>query len=162
MIWYNNQIKVGDKCVYYKYWLSAGVYFIGDHLDDNGCFLSLNDFRFKVRTNFIEYGAILRAIKVAFKNNNNIPFPLLPYFQVLLSDKTCSRRLYDIFILSKKVVRKFVDNWERKLQINYDSTKWYQVFSVPFTCTVECKLKWFQFRLTHMTLFGHKLFCIQN
>ena len=81
MIWYNNQIKVGDKCVYYKYWLSAEVYFIGDHLDDNGCFLSLNDFRFKVRTNFIEYGAILRAIKVAFKNNNNIPDPMLALLQ---------------------------------------------------------------------------------
>ena len=64
MIWYNNQIKVGDKCVYYKYWLSAGIYFIGDLLDNNVCFLSLNNFRakFKVRTNLIEYGAILRAI----------------------------------------------------------------------------------------------------
>ena len=72
------------------------------------------------------------------------------YFRSI--SKKGSRRLYNIFIQSKKVVRKLVDNWEKKLQINYDSTKWSQIFSVPFTCTVDSKLKWFQFRLTHRIL----------
>ncbi len=87
---------------------------------------------------------------IVLLNSNVAPLPQLPFnFQVLLRHKKGSRRLYDILIQSKKSCKEVCGNWERKLQINYDSTKW---SCVPFTCTVDSKLKWFQFRVTHRTL----------
>ena len=67
-LWHNVKIKVGKKCIYYKHWASAGVNYIFDLFDGNGKFLSFNDFRskFNIRTNFLEYGGVVRAIKIAF------------------------------------------------------------------------------------------------
>ena len=44
-LWHNVKIKVGKKCIYYKHWASAGVNYIFDLFDENGKFLSFNDFR---------------------------------------------------------------------------------------------------------------------
>ena len=84
---------------------------------------------------------------------SNVERPFIPFnFEVLLCDKKGSRRFYNIFISSKKVVRKYLDKWENKMQINFNLCKWSLVFKVPFTCTVDTKLRWFQFRLIHRIL----------
>ena len=38
------------------------------------------------------------------------------------------------------------------MQTNFNLCKWSLVFKVPFTCTVDTKLRWFQFRLIHRIL----------
>ena len=157
ILWFNDLIKVGNKCIYYGHWMSAGEFFICDLLDENGTFLSLNNFKikFNIRTNFIEYGAVVRAVKFYFgeilsMENSNVERPF--NFEVMLCDKKGSRRFYNIFISSKEVVRKYLDKWENKMQINFNLCKWSLVFKVPFTCTVDTKLRWFQFRLIHRIL----------
>ena len=92
-------------------------FFICDLLDENGTFLSLNNFKikFNIRTSFIEYGAVVRAVKFSFGEilsieNSNVERPFIPFnsfnFEVLLCDKG-SRRFYNIFISSKKLLRSF-------------------------------------------------------
>ena len=128
-------------------------------LDDNGSFSSLSSFRakFNIQTNFTEYGAVVRLVKARYRdvltNNNNIPLSFNMHF--LLSDKKGSWRLYNLFVSAKTVARKFVDKWERQLELNYDFDVWSPVFIVPFTCTMNSKFKWFQFTLIHRVLSGH-------
>ena len=163
-LWYNNEIKIGNKSIYYNHWFSAGIVFICDLLDDNGHLLSFADLRAKynIHTNFIEYGGVVRLVKAAYRDlltiNSNVPFPFVPFnFQALLSDKKGSRRLYNSFTQAKTVTRKFVNKWERQLEIRFELDVWSRIFIVPFTCTLDSKLRWFQFRLIHRVL-GTNLF----
>ena len=159
-LWFNSHVKVGKKCIYYKHWESAGVSFIGDLFCDRSDFLSFNNFKikFKVRTNFIEYGAVVKAIKSSFQellNNdvNAIPRPFIPFnFYYILRDTKGSRRIYDTLTSTRKVVCTFITKWEDKLNINYDLSTWSQFFEVPFKCTVDTKLRWFQFIIIHRLL----------
>ena len=79
-----------------------------------------------MRTNFIEYGAVVKAVKFAFRDillteNRNVSFPFIPFnFEALLADKKGSRRFYQTFTASQNVVRKYIDKWENKLQIHYE------------------------------------------
>ena len=50
------------------------------------------------------------------------------------------------------MARKLLDNWERQLELKFDLDVRFHVFSVPFTCTMDFNLKWFQFRLIHRVL----------
>ena len=102
----------------------------------------------------------MRLVKAAYRdlltnNNNFVPFNI----HVLLSDKKGSRRLYNFFVSTKTVTRKVVDKWERQLELHFDLDVWSHVFSVPFTCTVDSKLKWFQFRLIHRVLGTNSFLC---
>ena len=158
-LWFNDKIKVGGKCIYYKHWESKGVKFICDLIDENGDFLPLEDFKntFSVHTNFLEYSGVLRAIKSSFKDilieHSHLNFPFLPFnLEVLLKDKKGSQRIYHVLVLSKQVKRKFIDKWNVKLNTNLDSSKWSLIFNIPYSCTVDTKLRWFQFRLIHRIL----------
>ena len=160
VIWYNDNIRVGKKTMYYRHWVKNGVLFVNDLIKENGTFLSLDEFRkiYNIRTNFLEYGAIINALKKScnhcLKNNNKqAQRPFKPYnFKFITLDIKGSRRLYDSLISSKEVKRKFIDKWESKLDISYTFKKWSVIFLIPFKCTVDTKLRWFQFRLTHRIL----------
>ena len=64
-LWYNNNIRLGKKTMYYRHWVKNGVNFVNDLIDNNGNFLSLDEFRrkFNIQTNFLEYGAVLNSVK---------------------------------------------------------------------------------------------------
>jgi hypothetical protein len=159
-LWYNNNIRLNNKTLYYRHWVKNGVNLVNDLMGDDCNFLSLDEFRTKygIRTNFLEYSVILKCVNNSCNcvlENNNVCMqrPFTPFnFDLLLLDKKGSRRLYDVLTSSKKVLRKFVDKWESKLNIGYNFKQWSTVFLIPFKCTLDTKLRWFQFRLTHRIL----------
>ena len=64
-LWFNDRIKIGGECIFYNHWAKKGIRFVSDIMDNSGKFLSLNMFkeRYNVRTNFIEYGGVVNAVK---------------------------------------------------------------------------------------------------
>ena len=160
VLWYNHRIKVGKKYVHYKHWASKGVNFVCDLLDEQGNFLTMENFKatFNVRTNFLEYGGIIRAVKESFKSflkgeNGNIFFPIIPFnFKTILRDKKGSTCIYNILASAKRVVYKFIDKWETKLNVNIPVSKWSVICNIPFMITTDCRLRWFQYRLVHRIL----------
>ncbi len=158
-LWFNDKIKVGGRCIYYRHWESKGVNFGGDLIDKNGNFLTLNAFKniFNVHTNFLEYCGVLRAIKASFQDitsdYTHINLPFIPFnLEILLMDKKGSQRIYQGIVSSKHVQRKFILKWNAKLNTEYDFPKWSLIFNIPYSCTVDIKLRWFQFRLIHRIL----------
>ena len=114
------------------------------------------------RLTLLSTEGVARLVKAAYRDlltiDNNIPFPFVTFnFHALLSDKKGSRRLYNSFALAKTVTRKFVDKWERQLELHFELDVWSRIFIVPFTCTVDSKLRWFQFKFIHRVL-GTNLF----
>ena len=65
MLWFKNRIRVGKQTIYYHHWVKNGVRFVNDLVKSNGGFLSLDEFKnkYNVKTNFLEYGAVINAIK---------------------------------------------------------------------------------------------------
>ena len=56
-IWFNDSIKVGGSCVFYRRWLEKGIYCVNDLLNEDGDFVSLNQFRnkFSVQVDFLTF-----------------------------------------------------------------------------------------------------------
>ena len=44
-IWYNKNIKIANKRVFFKQWCSLGIFYINDLIKDDGTFLSLQGFK---------------------------------------------------------------------------------------------------------------------
>ncbi len=160
-LWHNENILLGKKTLYYKHWVKNGVNFVNDLLDEKGNFLSLDNFisKYSIRTNFLEYGAvILNCIKKACHTltkdkMESMQRPFRPFnFEILMLDNKGSRRMYDLLISSGIVKMKFVEKWASYHNIIFDSKKWSIVFTLPFKSTLDTKLRWFQFRLTHRIL----------
>jgi len=163
-LWYNKNICLGKKTMYYRHWVKNGVSFVNDLIDDEGNFLSLDEFRrkYNIKTNFLEYGGVLNCVKKSCKDMLNLDFddnttilqyPIIPYnFEFLLLDNKGSRRLYDLLISSRLVVRHFVDKWHRVGDIRLNTKQWSNIYLIPYKCTLHTKLRWFQFRLTHRIL----------
>ena len=65
LISYNNQdILIEGKSIYYSEWLEKGILSIRDLLDENGCFLSLQDFNQKYHCHsiFLHLYQVMSAI----------------------------------------------------------------------------------------------------
>ena len=160
VLWHNQNIMVGNKHINYKHWAKKGVNFVCDIFDAQGVALSLVAFqrKFRVRTNFFEYGGVVNAIKHSFHyvlngETSEIARSFLPFnFETLLMDIKGSTRLYSVFTSSKKVVHKFIVKWEEKLGVIFPIPKWHIFCGLPFNCTCDTKLRWFQFRLVHRIL----------
>lgn len=69
-VWYNPEIKVGNKTIYYKNYSDAGINYIRDLLDDDGNFLDHRDLmaKYDITPDFLTHGGILHAIPVNWKN----------------------------------------------------------------------------------------------
>ena len=67
-LWKSCLIKINNSSVYYKQWYDKGVRFVNDLLDNNGSFLSFDEFqtKYNITTNFIQYYGLCRSIKDGF------------------------------------------------------------------------------------------------
>ena len=64
ILWYNKEITIKYKLLFWRSWLDKKVVFIQDILDGNGNFLPFNKFKEKYNsnTNFLQYYQIISAI----------------------------------------------------------------------------------------------------
>ena len=161
ILWYNHRIRINHNCVHYKHWSDKGIYYVCDLLDEKGVLLTLDKFKakFNVKTNFLEYGGITKAIRNSFgsaltgSNRANICFPFIPFnFRFLLQDKKGSSRLCNCLCSAKKVLYNFIAKWETKLNVSFTNSKWMILCNIPFSSTNDTRLRWFQYRLVHRIL----------
>ena len=78
---------------------------------------------------------------------------MVPYnFEFVLRDKKGSRRLYESLVLSREVKQNYLRKWELELNKTYSNKQWSIFFLLPLKCTIDVKLRWFQFRIIHKIL----------
>ena len=64
-IWFNNKIMIGNKSIFYKDWFEKGVRSINDLINEDGTYLTLDQFQGKkqIVVNLFNYNSIVSAIR---------------------------------------------------------------------------------------------------
>ncbi|XP_067660098.1 uncharacterized protein [Haliotis asinina] len=122
LIWYNQNILIDKKTIFYRNWNAKGVIFINDLLNDSGNFLSRDIFenKYNVKTNFLEYSG--------------------------------SQLFYRALLETKSIKNQHCVKWNRILEKNIDTNYWQQYNHIPFRCSEDTTLQWFQYKLLHHIL----------
>ena len=102
-IWFNNKIKIDNTSIFYKEWFEKGVRSINDLINEDGTYLTLDQFqeKYKIVVNFLKYNSIISAIRQAKRSFNmgesRLVCPFIPSIvQQLLRHKKGSKDMYDI------------------------------------------------------------------
>ena len=70
ILWNNQDITIEGKSLYWKHWVASGIYFIHDILNEQGKYLTYEEFKckYKININFINYFQILALIPTNLKS----------------------------------------------------------------------------------------------
>ena len=141
-IWFNRNIMIANKVVRKPIWYSRGNKYISDLLDNNGNFLSCNEFEAKYvfPNSFFDYVSIIHAIPLDWRE-------LLQN----KSEKTTENKLSG---KSKKIYQTFkclyvkqpscIQAWNTQYNIRFDENEWKKLFVLPWKLTKDHKLIEFQ------------------
>ena len=156
-LWYNSNILIGDTPVFCRSMFDLGIRFVSDLFDDKGV-LHNYEYLCRIYNNrlpILTYLGLKNSIfgKWPFLREapSNIPLPLLPFtFKFFSRNLKGSRHFYQTLIKNIKCNTKYIEKWQRDLQLNHTDL---QMFSnYIFKCTSDYNLIWFQYRLTHRIL----------
>ena len=159
----NKEILVDGKPIFFSEWFKKGIISIKDLLNENGNFLTFDEFslKYSCKTNFLQYYQVISAIpkhlsitakqsdtfdKSFYTNSDNI-FPLNETVQIELG-KARARDFYKL--LNSKTHTEDQTGpkrWSEILSVNKES--WSKIFKLLKTTCKETKLKEFQFKLIH-------------
>ncbi len=155
-LWWNDKIKVGNKSVKYANWEERGVRFVNDLLNDNGTFMSKDEFEglYNVRTNTVQYYGIIRAIKSNFNlkdlNRVKLTSPFRPNnMDVLFKQWKGCKLFYNTFVRSKRI-KQSKNIWQTEFRMDNDD--WKDVCDLNFTFSTDTKYRWFQYRINQNIL----------
>ena len=158
-LWWNDKINIGNNPVNYKHWWKNGVYFVNDLLAENGSFLSYNEFcnLYNVRTNVIEYHAIINVIKNEWPRITNgkmkVDQPFKPIVvDLLVGQKQGCKLFYELLLKNVNVTHNTPSKWQNELNIDIAENLWQKICVSPIRITKDTRLQWFQFRLLNNIL----------
>ena len=162
-LWFNDKILKNNKSVYYKNWDQKGIRYITDLIDADGKFLTLHKFKQKyhIDTNFITFNGIISSIskykkelklKGDLKPSIVLPFRPIQISWILQYTKGC-KPFYDIFNSKDLTKSNAMKKWENNLNCNNIQLQdWKIIMQIPFKCTLDTKLRWFQYRINNRIL----------
>ena len=114
--------------------------------------------KYGLRSNFLEYYRVLSTIKNSFRqlfgpnvDILKIHYPFMPFHEsFILKDKRRCRSLCNL--LSSCKVPNSIKRWESKLNISFLRGERKIYCLIPFKCTMDTKLRWFQYRILNRFL----------
>ena len=160
IIWNNKHITIDGKSIFWKDWYENGVTYIHDLTNENGTWMTFNEFsnKYIIRTNFLKYLGILSAVKCAAKIIN-VDLSLRPAMNFQSREfRLSSGRLIDIKnAKSKDFYTEFLEDmleaptaiskWRNRYNFNEDI--FYESLPLVKKCTKEPKLLAVQFKIIH-------------
>ena len=168
IIWNNKDITIEGKSLYWKTWNEHGVNFVQDLLQNNGKYLSYEEFKIKynIEINFIYYCQILSAVPKSLKLKamtiKKPPETIIEEFDVYqlaegktirLSKMRC-KDYYSLFQIKWETQPTSVQSWSK----HYPpfANKWNNLFKNISKMSADNKLRQFSFKLLHRILVTKK------
>ena len=159
-LWYNNDIQIDRKTVFYKILNEKGCRFINDLIDCNGTFLSYINFctQFEVNIPFLIYhglkNTIIKKWPVLRSNTlKKLASPFLPkHMKLFIKNNKGSRNFYDLFLNSVKHNKRYLEKRSSDLQSTLDQAHLLKQTSYVFKYTNDINLRWFNYRIAHRIL----------
>ena len=158
-IWFNDNIKVGGSCVFYKKWFEKGIYNVNDLINEKGEFISLHQLetRFNLHTNFLTFEGLMCSIKRFLRYlkidrvNEKLQLPGIPLnIALIIKDKQGCKTIYE-HLLKLKQPPNFSFKWFNEILIP-EEFSWDRTFNLPFDISQDTQLRWFQYRINHRIL----------
>ena len=68
-VWLNKQVKTYKRTIFYPEWFNRGVKFVNDFVNDDGSFLTLDQFsnKFGFCVNFLQYNGVISSLPQKIK-----------------------------------------------------------------------------------------------
>ena len=156
-LWFNPEIKIDKKSVLYKDLLEQGVRYIADIYENSNELLSYTELKNRINTkiNYIQYIGLTKAVQHYLKQNDkqllkNYDTKYPNTIEIFCRSKKGCRDMYNTLILKKKAYPTSETKWNKEIEVTRHD--WSKIYSLPFKCTKESKLHWFQFQLLHRIL----------
>ena len=174
IILFNNKaILIGGKPFFFREWFSKGIICINDLLNENGKFLSFQEFQSKYdfRTNFLNFYQVINAIPKAlvikarsqdkpkenYLGSHNTKFKLAENIEIDLQ-KIKAKDFY--WLLNEKTNNSFPTGpkkWSNIMNLNF--TEWQHIFKLAKQICRENKLKEFHYKFLHRIIVTKKELC---
>jgi hypothetical protein len=91
-LWYNSDIKIGQKLVFYESWAKAGINYMQNLIDNEGKWATKKylEKKYNFRINFLEYESLKSAIptkwkKVLINDSRTINYVILQACRIKIS-----------------------------------------------------------------------------
>ena len=157
-LWYNKNIRIDNKPLFYRKWYNKGIKYIYDLLDEDCNFLTLDNIqhRFSLQISHLAYTGIVHAIKsdlkkYNFERNSYRYGPHIPQtIKIYICTKRGSRPMYDI--LNRVQVTNPTGKRKWAKVFNIPDSEWKFIFTLPFQVCKDSKLQWTQVRINHYIL----------
>lgn len=91
-LWFNNYICIENKPIFFSEWYKNGIMFLEDILNNNGTFLTLDEFyeRFRFKPSFLQYTSLLSSIPSNWKKTAKKETHFLSNENFEYSGQTCT------------------------------------------------------------------------
>ena len=153
-IHYNLNIVRDRGVVFVKEWVDADIVKIGQLMDCKGQFLSFVEFKRKfptvVRTNFLMYEGIIRALKryqQEFEFMSEVDHVCDAENKIWFSIQSGNKVVKNVFV-ETGTIPTAVNKWNSM----FDGLNWSKIFLKNYSITKDTQLRWFQSRLLHRLL----------
>ena len=160
---FNQYITIDHKYVYIKNLINSNIIMINDIVYDNGSFLSYQQFIEKYGNviSHFNYMSLIDAIPIAWKNvlkNHNIDGNICHLNENLYCKlgekaypilKITSSDIYWHQIKQYNVKPTCINSWNERIDITTDPQYWGKIFTLPFNCLSDIRIREFQLKILH-------------
>ena len=163
-LFYNSKITVGRKIVFYRSWVESGILQICHIMNDNGGFLSYNEFAQKypqVNSNFIQYQGLVESVKLY---RRNIQLPHEADYQLTTQREKCFRAICTNNEAVRSIFQSCNFNHASIVKWNsiFDNLNWQKIFDKCHKTTKDCTLRWFQMKILYRILPTNRFLWLRN
>lgn len=159
ILWNNSFIRIDKDIVCMHNWYNQGVKYVKDLLNDNGDFLTFNEFCVKYslkNCNYMNYFSLIYAIPITWRRNiNDVDRTSHSNTQndyvirVCKMDKVC-KGVHKLFV--KRIMKPPIAEIKWALYMNDMNLNWAEFYTIPLKSSLSTKLRYFQFQLLHRYL----------
>ena len=169
-MWNNRDINIENKSVFWKAWRDKNVLFVQDLLNNQGNYLSPQEFRdkYNIKVNFLQYYQITSAIPAYLKSLasahmdledlnsicENFDFQLSKDITLNLKKTPC-KQFYKLFVEKINTEPTAIKSW-RKKNCSEVADNWVNCIQNNYKITRDNKLRQFYFKLLHRILVTNK------
>ena len=160
IIWFNSNIKINNKTVYYKSMFQSNIIKIKHLYGEGNNWLTLNELKERYRTidiNFLQYASLLHAIPKEYKIRLTVANTgQKNKISEIEQTEKIPKLIYNKEIQNRDVFPDMAYNKHKTILQDITENTFLNAFDIMYTCTYSTKLKDFQYRFLHMRINTNK------
>ena len=163
-IFFNENIKIGNKTRYNKSCIENGIRYINDITKEDGNIYTYDELKTTYNVNiFLQYSGLIRSVldwkkKIKLEDiRNNLANLILPFpVQVYLKSKKGTQDMYNLLNKNNDPPSGKI-SWNKKYK--FEDNEWKNIYIESFKITKDSTIQGFQTRITHKSLATNTFLC---